>query len=239
VTRCAGQGAAFKITAGISAIIVGLTTAHGSGAGAQTFVVDANLHSISRSPSSPGLLPFASPLDTGVNVNRGDLLTITAAGSWTISGSDPFTGPDGQIGRTIHSGVGWFAGALLFQISDTPRSVRDAEWDTRTFVAGSSFSGPAPRTGRLFLAFNDTNFGDNAGSVIANVSIAPAAVAAPEPATARLALVGCLACCGRIRRNRLVASAFAGRRTGDNYPLARCPHREFLSFLSVIADRLI
>lgn len=172
----------FTVAAIAASLLLGTfsQTAHGA-----DFVVDANLHSLSRSPAAPGIGFVSALLDTGIDVNAGDLLTITAAGQWRISGSDPFTDANGQVGRTFDNTAPWWVSSLLVQISDTPRQVGDPEYRERTFQAGTNFVGPASRSGRLFLAYGDTDYGNNEGSVTASVSVT---AVAPEPGT--LALLG-------------------------------------------------
>lgn len=154
-------------------------------ANAADFVVDADLNSISRSPAGSGI-PFVSALlDTGIDVNAGDLLTVSAVGLWRISPSDTFTDADGEEGRILHSGTTWFSSSLLVQISDTPRQVGDPEYRERTFQAGTNFSGAAFRSGRLFLGFNDADYGNNEGNVTASIVVT---AVTPEPCT--LALLG-------------------------------------------------
>jgi hypothetical protein len=54
------------------------------------------------------------------------------------------------------------------------------------FLLGTSFDAVIGATGRLFLAYWDSNSGDNSGSVTARISVNPSEV--PEPGT--LALLG-------------------------------------------------
>jgi hypothetical protein len=145
-----------------------------------TFTVNANTNSVSRSSSTggtcaPGTAGCPKLVNTGLDVNVGDLIKVTAVGTWRISGSDPFTDANGQTGRPCHSGVTWPCSSLLGQISDRPLQVGDARAFARTFFVGKSFSKVATASGRLFLAFNDTNYGDNSGSVSATVTLTPVA----------------------------------------------------------------
>lgn len=71
---------------------------------AATFNVDANLNSFGCGKSSPDVNFTSALVDTGLDINVGDSMTITASGSWRISGSDPFTDANGQTGRACHTG---------------------------------------------------------------------------------------------------------------------------------------
>jgi|GEM_PF-3095764 hypothetical protein len=159
---------------------------------AQTFTgsVNADTNSISASPAGPGLTFTPTLVDTGLDVVAGDRITGTATGTWVISGNDPITDANGQIGRTAGP---WWVSSLLGQISDsgpyqyhaggaTPEDV-----EARTFFLGSSFDLIAGSTGRLYLAFNDTDYGNNEGSV--NVSLAVTSATVPEPSAGALALL--------------------------------------------------
>ena len=149
-----------------------------------TVTVDANANSISRSSASggtctPGSAGCPTLVDTGLNINARDVIQITAVGTWTISGADPYTNANGQTGRPCHSGVDWPCSSLLGQISDVPLQIGDAGVFEKTFFVGKNFSQVSSLAGRLFLAFNDTDYGNNAGSVTATVTANPDS--APTP----------------------------------------------------------
>jgi cysteine-rich repeat protein len=143
-----------------------------------TVTVDANANTISRgfagggacSPGSPGCPTL---VDTGLDVNVGDSIDIAATGTWRISGSDPFTDANGQTGRACLTGPDWPISSLLGQIGSAPLQVGDPGMVESTFFVGTSFSQTAALSGRLFLAYCDTDYGNNAGSVVAVVTVTP------------------------------------------------------------------
>ena len=115
-------------------------------------------------------------VDTRVPVQAGQPLRVSATGSWTPSaGNAPATGPDGYAFESPDNflnltdlGVcptcpttptGHYA-ALIGYIGDAPPAAgsytsSDILPEARkVFVVGSDFAGPAPGTGRLWLAFN-------------------------------------------------------------------------------------
>ena len=141
---------------------------------ATTVTVDANLNSFGCGKSSPDVNFTSALVDTGLDINVGDSITITASGSWRISGSDPFTDANGQTGRACHTGPTWPTSSLLGQINDVPLRACDTDAFAKTFFVGTNFSQVAQVSGRLFLAFCDTDYGNNEGSVTANVTVAPA-----------------------------------------------------------------
>lgn len=139
--------------------------------------VDADLNSSGCSASSPDV-PFISSLkDTGLDINEGDLVSITATGTWwNGGGSDPYTDANGHTGVPCHTQVGPIQ-ALLGQINDVPLRACDPGAFEKTFFVGTNYSQTAQASGRLFLAFCDTDFGNNEGSVNATVTVTPA----PQP----------------------------------------------------------
>lgn len=158
------------LTLNASAVIIDIT-------------VDANHNSIFDSPSNPINPPSYTPIlaDTGLDLNIGDSITITAEGLWRISGSDPWVNANGQIGRD--SG-GFYISSLLGQISTTgPQMYRHGGPVPPLFYIGTSYSNTISQQGRLYLGFNDTDYGNNQGSVVAHVTHTPASSVVPEPST--------------------------------------------------------
>jgi hypothetical protein len=152
----------------------------GTSSHAASISVDANLNSFGCGKASPEVSFTSALVDTGIDINVGDTIAITASGQWRISGSDPFTDANGQTGRACHTGPTWPTSSLLGQISDTPLRACDAGSFDKTFFVGTNFSQAAQVSGRLFLAFCDTDFGNNEGAVTATVTVTPA----PEPPVA-------------------------------------------------------
>jgi len=145
--------------------------------------VDANHNSVFVSPCDPGNPPPYTPTlaDTGLDLNIGDSITITAEGLWRISGSDPWVDANGQVGRD--SG-GFYISSLLGQISSTgPQMYRHGQPIPPLFYIGTNYSSVTTQQGRLYLGFNDTDYGNNESSVIAHIIYTPVVAPVPEPAT--------------------------------------------------------
>ncbi len=157
-------------------------------------LVDAEHNSISPSPADPGNPPLFVPTlaDTGLDLHVGEFLQITATGSWSISPSDPFTDANGQLGR---DSSGFNVSSLLGQISaDGPHMHIALQPIPEFFFVGTNYSGTVNEEGRLFLGFNDSDFGNNLGSVQAHM------VVTPEPLSWMLLGSGLLGLIGWSRR---------------------------------------
>jgi hypothetical protein len=140
--------------------------------------------------------------DTGIYLSIGSSVSATASGSWTPSTDYPWLlcGPDGVSleGWTDGFMLGANTGALIAYVGSDPYQ---GHWGDSTFfpqaagywLIGSSGQFNSPYAGELWLGFNDDAqsmlVGDNAGSVIAEVTVVP------EPsvlAVGVLTLVGAL-----------------------------------------------
>ena len=114
-------------------------------------------------------------LDTGITLNGGESLTITASGLWQ---NDPDTavyqsGPNGHSNSTFTTSTG-----ATFDIGSLVGKIGSGDY----FLIGSSFIGTANASGVLDLFYWDSDAYNNSGSVSAAVT------AVPEPAN--LALMG-------------------------------------------------
>lgn len=132
-------------------------------------------------------------LDTGLDVNTGDhLLSIVAdTDCWSAGGGSRISNANGLDGLSpspcqptadfgFHSqdGESFRFGALVGRIGA-------GDW----FLLGTNFDNTLGSTGRLFLAYWDSNSGDNSGSVTARMELTPGdGNDVPEPGT--LALLG-------------------------------------------------
>lgn len=132
-------------------------------------------------------------LDTGLDVNAGDhLLSIVAdTDCWSAGGGSRISNANGLDGLSpspcqptadfgFHSqdGETFRFGALVGRIGA-------GDW----FLLGTNFDNALGSTGRLFLAYWDSNSGDNSGSVTARMELTPGdGNDVPEPGT--LALLG-------------------------------------------------
>lgn len=140
----------------------------------------------------------ASPLwtDTGISVGAGQVVKITASGSWAVGPEYgiPYTGPEGLTlaGWTDGFLAGANCGALLAYVGSDPFQ---GQWGSTSFfpqssgylVVGSTVEFTVPTSGELWLGMNDDaqtklTF-DNYGSMTANVTVVP------EPTSAALFLL--------------------------------------------------
>ena len=123
----------------------------------------------------------ASPLDTGLVFTAGDLLTVTASGTWD-GGCGVAFGPDGALAAGFACGAPLIdATTGLYYFSLVGR-IGTGNW----FTLGSSFSNTVTSSGHLFLGFLDTDSANNSGSVTARVTGGVSAI--PEPGTLALLL---------------------------------------------------
>ena len=125
--------------------------------------------------------------DTGVDVNAGDLISITATGSIQFSFGGQFMGPDGDGVDCHHLGVAIYrwtfpdadlsCHSLLARVGPTGP----------IFEVGSSWRFRAATPGRLYLGVNDNFFPDNSGSWEATISLqasyGPLSNSPPTPVT--------------------------------------------------------
>lgn len=129
-------------------------------------------------------------LDTGIYVQAGDVITITATGLVSEYRGIPWNSPDGW-GDIVHDIYYKFAlpsisaysliGAIDGPPFDNPSRFPPGGmlldgggtgYYGSGFV-GSNFQGTAPVSGNLFLGFNDCYYPDNVGSFTVDVSTSP------------------------------------------------------------------
>lgn len=126
-----------------------------------TYQVDSNINSVSPIYYNPAVNPgyVASPLNTGLYIEPGDRLEITAEGSWGNASYLQF-GPEGSPYENIaqgYPGAGLPVASLIAKIG--------GNW----FYVGSSFSGWIADVGYMELGFNDTDYGNNWGTVTMDI----------------------------------------------------------------------
>ena len=103
-------------------------------------------------------------VDTGIDVRAGDPISLTATGTISAGPRVGQVGPDGGSssgfgsvvnGRPVPSaGVG----ALIAYVRMANGQL------SQPYLVGSQLNGTVPADGRLILAINDDNYGDNSGS---------------------------------------------------------------------------
>lgn len=153
-------------------------------AATQSFEVFAKDNSVAFSSHD------AAPLDTGLDFTAGDALSIVASGLWN-GGACGDVDANGTMCFGIEPTTGINYYSLIGKIG------ANAAFDNTWFKVGTAYGGPAPGSGRLFLAFLDSDSFNNSGFVTARVEYtAPV----PEPATMALMLAGLAALAWRASR---------------------------------------
>jgi hypothetical protein len=117
-------------------------------------------------PSSAGItVSGRNPwTPTGINVRRGEPLTINASGEVRIAGPNGLAASPGGSSETFPSNPmpGVPTGALIGRIGNG-----------QPFLIGNQTQITAPAAGQLFLGVNDSNHGDNEGQFQVQVTGAP------------------------------------------------------------------
>lgn len=151
-------------------------------ASAIVFTVDADLNSVSPIYYQSGVTPPYSvvPFNTGLFLSSGDLLEISATGTWSNAplSYNLIFGPNGNPYENIvsgYSGAGYPVAALLGRLGNNSY-----------FFIGSSYSNYVTQSGVLYLGFNDTDYGNNWGTVNTDVNVSPV----PEPSSILLLSIG-------------------------------------------------
>ena len=99
-------------------------------------------------------------VDTGMDLNAGDTLTISANGAWSNAAGGTAAGPDG----------------FPIPASDGPLSTANlaaliGKVGNAIFSVGSAYNKTSPGTGRLYLQMNDGNLSDNSGTLSVSVKV--------------------------------------------------------------------
>lgn len=161
-----------------------------------------------NTPTTPTMQPFV----LAGTVNAGDVVTLTATGSISLSGPSTPIGPDGvMINLPPHSTVlGNLFGAVVYTLVPTATALNPIfqAFDAldvplgisagQVFLAGSSTTFTAASSGQIWLGVADSSFFDNTGPGFdVSLSVAPV----PLPAPLAMLAAGLLGL-GAIRRRR-------------------------------------
>ncbi len=116
--------------------------------------------------------------DTGVDVNQGDAIWISATGQISYNPGGNYTDPDGKgdtkSGTEIGAGITPTAvfGSLVGKVGSSLLSGGESPHTTNPGLGfvGSSYVGLMPESGDLLLGYNDGGASDNAGSFEVEIS---------------------------------------------------------------------
>ena len=102
--------------------------------------------------------------DTGIDVRAGDPITFTATGTVVAGPRAGQVGPDGAT----NTGFGSVANARPVPTAGVGALIAYIRMEngqlSQPYLVGSQLAGTVPVDGRLILAINDDNYGDNSGS---------------------------------------------------------------------------
>ncbi len=177
-------------------ILAGVVALFAAELRAQLYVVNA--FSNSSSGGSPvATISLAAGEGFVVTVNTSDLWSAGALPRWSdangLTGNRFATGSD-ESGAAAGTLIGADFGSWTQNGFTAPFGALVGRVNTNYFLLGTSFSGVAANTGLLELFYWDSNFGDNSGSILADVR------AVPEPST--YALLGAFALVALIARRK-------------------------------------
>ena len=176
----------------------------------------ANAHAVSfavnaLSNSSSG----GAGLDTGIVLAAGEAFSVEAGDNdlWSAGALPRWSNADGLVGTrlaNVSDDSGEPAGTLIGQDFglwtqnglSAPFGTLVGELNGTFFKLGTNFNGVAPASGTLKLYYWDSNFGDNTGTVLAEVKKTSTV---PKPATSLLLLTGMVMIIGLAARRRYVA----------------------------------
>ena len=166
----------------LAALLAAFALAGAPSVQAISFDVDALLHS---SNISGGILT-GTPLNTGIALDAGDVLYVSAAidDCWSAGAPPRVSNANGLTGAPTPCQPGANFGLLTLGSFSAPFGALVGRIGSDFYLLGTSFSGPVLNAGVLELMYWDTFTGDNTGFVTVEVEVVP------EPATGLLALTG-------------------------------------------------
>jgi len=119
----------------------------------------------------PGSQPWT---ETGIYLQRGDVVTVSASGGVSFSAGSAPTGPAGEQPDclTVANGpYGWRASPYVANQLPCMALLGRVGQNGTIFYIGAETAFRAATAGELFLGVNDNNFGDNSGSWTATVVV--------------------------------------------------------------------
>ncbi len=141
-----------------------------------------------------GIVEFGitmSPLDTGIDITAGDILSVAVdpSDTWDLSNGNYITDANGLVVWSSNpSDVGTSGSFTLGGFTSIPGMLTGLI-DGTYFNIGTMFTQAISLTGRLQLLMWDSSYLDNHGSIIADVRVR----SATEPVTALLLMTGIIA----------------------------------------------
>lgn len=97
--------------------------------------------------------------DTGINIKKGSVLFMNSNGTWRLGSGPRECDANGLSNFPPYRG--YLYGTLMGKIGRNGTA----------FPIGKNYKGHANATGRLFLGNNDSNTGDNSGSITVSIKI--------------------------------------------------------------------
>ena len=169
----------------VMAVVLAAALPMAAQAATQSFDVHAKTNSLAVTTND------ANPLNTGIVLQVGDALDISATGGWDGGGCGVF-----DANGTLCYGIDPVTGINYFSLIGKIGANDNA--DNTWFKIGTGYSGKAATAGTLYLAFLDTDSFNNSGFVTATVT------AVPEAGTWAMMLAGLAGVAALARRRQRI-----------------------------------